>query len=60
MAARDVAARVNHDHERRTDRQRRDVNGVRLQHAHADGQNKEEGSNEFCQVLFHLQVREFG
>ena len=54
MAARDVTAGENHHHQGRAD-------GERCNHARSgadagapNGEDKEEGSNEFCYVLVHI------
>jgi hypothetical protein len=51
MAARDVAAGVHHDHECRTDRERRERTGTRLDHDLSDRQNEKERSDRLNDQL---------
>ncbi len=53
MRARDVTAGEDHDHERRTDRERRNHARDGADHGAADRENEEEGADEFCDIFVH-------
>jgi len=53
MRARDVASGEDHDHERRADCERRNHPRAGADPGATDRQDKEEGSDEFCDVFVH-------
>jgi hypothetical protein len=56
MSAGDVAASINHHHERRPNRQWRDDPGTRADNRAANCQNQEERSDEFGDILVHTST----
>ena len=54
VTARDVSARIDHDHQRCTDGERRQIAGAGIDDRHADGQNEKESADEFNEILFHV------
>lgn len=64
VATGDVPSDVNHDHERATDRERRDDASRAGNDGAADGEDEEKSADKFCEVFFHfcffgLVVRNF-
>ena len=54
MAAGNVAARIDHDHQRRADGQRRqEIVRRAVDDRHADGKDEKERANEFNEIFFH-------
>jgi hypothetical protein len=53
VRAGNVASRKNHDHEGKTDGQRRDDSRIGIDHAGANREDKEEGADEFNDKFFH-------
>src|SRR6266446_2177150 len=54
MRAGNMAAGVNHHHERRPDGKRRNNTRARANSRATNCQNKEESSDEFCYVFVHI------
>src|SRR5215208_4851939 len=54
MGSRDVSARVNHHHQHRSDRQRRDDTGASSNTRTPDCEDQEEGADEFRCILPHV------
>ena len=53
MAAGNMAAGINHDHQRRADGQRRKTADAGVNDDHADGENEQKHADEFNEIFFH-------
>jgi hypothetical protein len=56
MSARDMAASINHHHERRTDGQWRDYTRTRADYGAANRQDQKERSDKFGNILIHKSI----